>query len=152
MVQSIYQIPTINKKATKKEVESLLDKYRMYLVSLPSDKLPSITPSYSIIPPSFTNEFRSSTESTALDRVAYETERNQFLKRIHDAVAGLKPDERFIIYKKYMEQDIGYDVAIWTDLGIGKTKYYEVKGAAILRLAFNLKVEVYKTRKGEKSA
>ena len=147
-----YHIPDVNKRATKKAVENQLEKYRMYLVSLPVDKLPMITPSYSIIPPSITNEFSSSTESAAINRVEYELERNQFLKYIHDAVESLQPDERYIIYKYYMEHDVGNDGEIMMDMGFGKTKYYSLKGKAVLRLAFNLKVEVYSKRKGDKIA
>ncbi|MEB9423514.1 ArpU family phage packaging/lysis transcriptional regulator, partial [Bacillus cereus] len=59
-----------------------------------------------------------------------------------------RDDEREVIVKFYMEHDSGYDQDIWMDLGIGKTKYYKLKGRAILRLAFNLKKEVFqKTRK-----
>ena len=67
---------------------------------------------------------------------------------LYDAVNRLRDDEREVIVKFYMEDDIGYDPDIWMDLGIGKTKYYKLKGRAILRLAFNLKKEVFqKTRR-----
>ncbi|MCM3411244.1 ArpU family phage packaging/lysis transcriptional regulator [Metabacillus litoralis] len=145
-------LPAINPKATKKEVEKAFEEYRMYLVTLPGDFLPKITPSYSQLPPTFTNQFHSSTEDLALERVEFERVRNKVIKRIHAAVNSLKPEERFIIIKCFMQQDIGYDPDIYLELGIGKTRYYEIKGEAMLRLAFNLHIEVYKKKNEVKSA
>ncbi|MGQ4666514.1 ArpU family phage packaging/lysis transcriptional regulator, partial [Metabacillus halosaccharovorans] len=96
--------------------------------------------------------FHSSTEDMALERIEFEQERNKVIKRIHAAVNSLKPEERFIIIKCFMQQDIGYDPDIYLELGIGKTRYYEIKGEAMLRLAFNLHIEVYKKKSEVKSA
>ncbi len=137
-------LPTVNSKSTKKEVEKVFNEYRMYLVTLPSDFLPKITPSYSMLPPSITNKFHSSTEDAAIERVEFELERNKFVNNVHAAVNSLKPDERFIIIKCFMQQYAGYDPDIYLELGIGKTRYYEIKGEAMLRLAFSLQIEVYK--------
>jgi ArpU family phage transcriptional regulator len=137
--------PKINAKATKKEVEKALYKYRDYLITLPMHLMPKITPSYSITPPSTTNSFYSSTEDVALERIQYETERNNYINYIHEAVNSLKETERQIIIRKYMQNgELGYDREIMMDMGLGKTRYCEIKGEAILRLAFALKVEVYK--------
>lgn len=138
-------LPKINAKETKKKVEKALYRYRDYLITLPVYLLPKVTASYSITPPSITNEFHSSTEDAALERIEYEKERDQYLNEMHDAVNSLKESERHIIIKKYMQNgEIGYDREIMMDLGLGKTRYSEVKGEAILRLAFALKIEVYK--------
>lgn len=48
-----------NIKAARKKVEIALEKYKMYLLTLPDDMLPKITSSYSIAPPSKTNQFYS---------------------------------------------------------------------------------------------
>lgn len=145
-------LPAIDYKATKKEVEKTFEEYRMYLVTLPSDFLPKITPSYSQLPPSFTNEFHSSTEDAAIERIEFENARQRFINRIHEAVNSLKQDERFIIIRSFMDKDIGYDPDIYLELGIGKTRYYEIKGEAMLRLAFDLQIEVYKKKNEVKSA
>jgi ArpU family phage transcriptional regulator len=137
-------LPKINEKATKKSLEKVLYKYRDYLITLPLFLMPNVTPSYSIIPPTTTNVFHSSTEDAAIERIVYENERNAYLSEIHEAVNTLKDDERQIIIKKYLlHNEIGYDREIMMDLGVGKTKYYQIKGEAILRLAFALKIEVY---------
>jgi ArpU family phage transcriptional regulator len=67
------------------------------------------------------------------------------LTKMNDAVNSLKDIEKLIMVKKYLLHDQhGYDLLIWTELGLGKTKYYAIKGEAMLRLAFALKIEVYK--------
>lgn len=146
--QLSFKMPIVDGKRTKQEVEKVFEDYRRYLATMPCDMLPKVTPSYSIVPPSVTNEFNSSTENIAIERIEYEQERQEFMDWIYDAVNRLRDDEREVIVKFYMEDEVGYDPDIWMDLGIGKTKYYKLKGRAILRLAFNLKKEVYqKTRR-----
>jgi ArpU family phage transcriptional regulator len=137
-------LPKINEKETKKALEKALYKYRDYLITLPLFLMPNVTPSYSIIPPTTTNAFHSSTEDAALERIIYENERDTYLSWIHEAVNTLKEDERQIIIKKYLlHNEIGYDREIMMDISVGKTKYYQIKGEAILRLAFALKIEIY---------
>ncbi|MEK4655961.1 MULTISPECIES: ArpU family phage packaging/lysis transcriptional regulator [Bacillus] len=148
--QLSFKMPIVDGKKTKKEVEKVMEDYRMYLATMPSDILPKVTPAYSIVPPSVTNEFNSSTENIAIERVEYEQERHEFMDWVHAAVNRLRDDERKIIIKFFMEDVPGYDLDIWLELGIGKTKYYEIKGQAILRLAFNLKKEVYKKKHKQK--
>lgn len=142
-------LPNIDYKATKKELEKALFIYRNYLITLPNYLMPKVTPSYSIIPPTTTNAFHSSTEDAVIERIEYEQRRNSYFAWIHEAVNSLKDDERLIIIKKYLLHNVlgnvlGYDREIMMDLGVGKTKYYEIKGEAMLRLAFSLKIEVYK--------
>ncbi|ANC20967.1 ArpU family transcriptional regulator [Bacillus cereus ATCC 10876] len=146
--QLSFKMPIVDGKRTKQEIEKVFNEYRRYLATMPCDMLPKVTASYSIVPPSNTNEFNSSTENIAIERIEYEQERNKFMSWLYDGVNRLRDDEREVIVKFYMEHDSGYDQDIWMDLGIGKTKYYKLKGRAILRLAFNLKKEVFqKTRK-----
>ncbi len=142
--QLSFKMPVVDGKKTKQAVEEVFGTYRQYLATMPSDILPKVTPSYSIVPPSCTNAFHSSTEEIAIERLEYEKERNDFMEWVHGAVNRLKDDERQIIVKNFMEEVPGYDQDIWLDLGVGKTKYYKLKGQALLRLAFNLKIEVYK--------
>lgn len=141
------ELPQINDKATKKSVEMALYQYRDFMITLPMDMMPKVTPSYSLVPPSNTNGFHSSTEDVAIERMEYEEKRNAFMNEIHVAVNTLKEKERAIIIKKYMEDGIGYDPDIYSEIGVGKTKYYILKGEAMLRLAFALKIEVYKGKK-----
>ncbi|MER2172244.1 MAG: ArpU family phage packaging/lysis transcriptional regulator [Psychrobacillus psychrodurans] len=133
----------IDEKRTKKSVERQLIKYREYLVTMPSTMAPKITSTYSIIPPSNTNLFVSKTENIAIERVMYEQERDKFMKWIHAAVDTLKPEEKKIIIECYLLEDTLPDIEIWTGLHMGRTKFYQTKCKALLRLAFALKKEVY---------
>ncbi|WJE51172.1 ArpU family phage packaging/lysis transcriptional regulator [Bacillus cereus] len=144
--QLFFNMPVVDTKETKKAVEEVLGNYREYLKTLPSDIMPKVTTSFSLIPPSFTNEFHSSTEDIAIERMELEKQRKEYMDWVHDAVNTLKGDERFIVVKSYMEEEQESDLNIWLELGVGKTKYYKIKGSALLRLAFNLKVEVYKKK------
>lgn len=139
-------IQRVDEKLTRKEVEGKLDKYRMYLLTLPADILPTITANYSLVTAT-SNQFSSKTENAAIERAELEIEREKYFSWIHGAVTSLKPDEKEIIMRRYLNPEIDTDREIWMDLCIGSTKYYKKKWEAILRLAFNLKIEVYQNKR-----
>ncbi|MBM7607559.1 ArpU family phage transcriptional regulator [Lysinibacillus composti] len=136
-------IPRIDEKRTKLSLEKALEKYRKYLVTLPVDSMPTITPTYSIIPPSNTYSFKSQTENIAIERVEFETERLHYMNKIFKALETLKTEEKKIIVERFLKEEVSYDIEIWTELNIAKNKYYKLKWEAMLRMAFALKVEVY---------
>ncbi|TCL45662.1 ArpU family phage transcriptional regulator [Thermolongibacillus altinsuensis] len=76
----------IDRDATKKAVEAALEKYRVFLLTQSLDKLPKVTQQYSLVPPSNTNKFHSSTEEMAISNADYERERSEYIKRIVMAV------------------------------------------------------------------
>lgn len=145
-------VPRIDEKKTKLALEEALIKYREYLLTFPADQLPKITASYSDMPSSPNNSFHSSTESIAIERALFEKERNDYMQKINRALRTLKPDEQKIVSDRYLIPEFRYDIDIWLDLNIGKTKYYKLKWQAMLRMAFALKIEVYQNEKGVASA
>ncbi|MBT2578914.1 ArpU family transcriptional regulator [Bacillus sp. ISL-8] len=144
--QLTFKMPVLDEEETKNEVEKVFEEYRMYVSQMPSDILPKVTASYSIVPPSVTNEFNSSTENIAIERVQYEMARDKFMNWIHRAVNRLPKRERQIIHMYYMEEEKGYDPDIMDEVRLGRTTYYKVKGKALLRLAFSLRKEVFKQK------
>ncbi|MGH0950009.1 ArpU family phage packaging/lysis transcriptional regulator [Bacillus mycoides] len=144
--QLSFKMPVLDEEETKNEVEKVFEEYRMYLSQMPSDILPKVTASYSIVPPSVTNEFNSSTENIAIERLQYEMARDKFMNWIHRAVNRLPKRERQIIHMYYMEEEKGYDPDIMDEVRLGRTTYYKVKGKALLRLAFSLRKEVFKQK------
>ncbi|EKS8373049.1 ArpU family transcriptional regulator [Bacillus cereus] len=144
--QLSFKMPVLDEEETKNEVEKVFEEYRMYLSQMPSDILPKVTASYSIVPPSVTNEFNSSTENIAIERLQYEMARDKFMNWVHRAVNRLPKRERQIIHMYYMEEGKGYDPDIMDEVKLGRTTYYKVKGKALLRLAFSLRKEVFKQR------
>lgn len=143
MSQLQFKLPEIDRELTKKAVESALEKYRFYLLTIPEEKVPRITASYSLIPPSNTNEFYSSTEEVVIDRIDGERERIEYIERIRRAVNRLGIRERELIIKRYLEEDEVYDYEIYNDKGMSERQYYRFKGRVFYKLAFILKMEVY---------
>jgi ArpU family phage transcriptional regulator len=140
-----FMLPEIDRDATKKAVEAALERYRLFLLTLRLDQLPRVTQQYSLdVPPSNTNKFHSSTEEMAIRNADYERERSEYIKRITLAVNRLSYWERAIIIRRYMTEDDVYDYEIYNDLGMSERKYYRIKSRAFYKLAFALKIEVYK--------
>lgn len=134
----------IDRDATKKAVEEALEKYRIFLLTQSLDKLPKVTQQYSLVPPSNTNKFHSSTEEMAISNADYEQERSEYIKRVVMAVNRLGYWERAILIRRYMTEDDVFDYEIYNDLGMSERKYYRIKSRAFYKLAFALKLEIYK--------
>lgn len=138
-------LPEIDREKTKEAVEAALEKYRFFLLMIPEEKLPKITASYSLIPPAFTNEFHSSTESAVIDKVDLERQRIEYIERIRKAVNRLAFKEREIIIKRYLGDDEVFDYEIYNEIGYSERRYYRLKARIFYKLAFLLKIEVYKS-------
>ncbi|MCP1459369.1 ArpU family phage packaging/lysis transcriptional regulator [Bacillus velezensis] len=143
MNQLTLNLPQIDEEATKARVEQLLEQYRLYLLQVPDDFLPKVTPTYSIVPPSITNEFQSSTEEAALKRLDWEVRRDKFLKRVQNAVNRLSQRERQMIVMLYMQPEEMYDYEVYGEMGLSQRSFYRVKAKALYRLGFALREEVY---------
>lgn len=68
MNQTSLDIPQIDEEKTRAKMERMLEKYKMLRLQTPEDFLPKITTTYTITPPSFSNQFHSSTEEAALKK------------------------------------------------------------------------------------
>ncbi|MBT2722297.1 ArpU family phage packaging/lysis transcriptional regulator [Bacillus sp. ISL-46] len=136
-------LPEIDREKTKDEVEKALEKYRMYLLSIPEEKVPKITANYSLVPPAYTNEFHSPTESAVIEKIDLEREREKHIEWVRKGLNRLKFKEREIIVKRYLEDEEIYDYELYNQLGMSERKYYRIKARAFYSLAFALKIEVY---------
>jgi ArpU family phage transcriptional regulator len=142
--QLTFMLPEIDRDKTKAAVESALEKYRFYLLMVPEDKLPKITATYSLVPPSFSNEFHSSTEKAVMDRIELDIARNKHIEWVLRGVNRLSKMEREIIYKRYLEDDEVFDYEIYNEIGMSERRYYRLKARIFYKLAFILRVEEYK--------
>jgi ArpU family phage transcriptional regulator len=142
--QITFMLPEIDREKTKAAVESALEKYRFFLLTVPEDKLPKVTATYSLVPPSFSNEFHSSTEQTAIDRIELDLARNRHIDWVLRGVNRLSKLEREIIYKRYLEEDEVFDYEIYNEIGMSERRYYRFKARMFYKLAFILKIEEYK--------
>ncbi|CEG29813.1 ArpU family phage packaging/lysis transcriptional regulator [Bacillus sp. B-jedd] len=138
-----FNLPSIDREATKKAVEAALEKYRIFLLTQSPDKQPKVTQNFSMEMPAYSNQFHSSTEEAAIKNADYEMEREQYIRRIVLAVNRLSHWERSIIIMRYMSQEDYYDYELYNEMGMSERKYYRLKAKAFYRLAFALKVEVY---------
>jgi ArpU family phage transcriptional regulator len=129
---------------TKERVEEHFSEYRMYLLTAPDDLMPKITQTFSIQPPSKSNAFHSTTESVAIERAEYEMERDDFIERTHRAVNRLSSRERELITKSYMTLEDVYDYDVYNEMGVSETTYYRIREKAFYKLAFSLRIVVYK--------
>ncbi len=149
MDQMILGIPQIDDEKTKAKMERMLEKYKMLRLQMPENFLPKITTTYTITPPSFSNQFHSSTEDAAIKKIDWEIQRYQFMKRIQHAINRLTQKERRILVMLYMQDEEMFDYEIYAEMGLSQRNYYRVKNKAYYRLAFALREEVYK--QGDKS-
>ena len=67
------------------------------------------------------------------------------MNRIERAVNRLTKLERELIIKRYMTYDEeSYDYEIYNEMGISESKFYRIREKAFYKLAFALRIEVYK--------
>jgi ArpU family phage transcriptional regulator len=147
MKQMTFQLPEIDREETKKRVEAALEKYRFYLLTVPGEQLPKVTATYSLVPPAHTNAFHSSTETAVIDKVDFERERDEYMEWIRRGVNRLSPRERELIVKRYLNDETMYDYELYNDMGMSQRQYYRMKARAFYKLAFILRIEVYKKEK-----
>lgn len=137
-------LPEIDREKTRKNVEAALEQYRIMLLMNPEEYEPKVTSSLKLIPSAPTNEFHSSTEDVAIKRTDMEIKRNEFIKRILRAVNRLSYQERSIIINRYLTGEDTFDYEIYNELGFSESKYYRIKSDAFYKLAFILRIVVYK--------
>ncbi|WP_244151204.1 ArpU family phage packaging/lysis transcriptional regulator [Parageobacillus thermantarcticus] len=134
----------VDGEKTKEAVEAALEKYRMYMLTVPDEFLPRVTQTYSLVPPSQTNAFHSSTEDAAIKKVDFERERDEYMRKIVRAVNRLTKLQRELIVKRYMTFEEPRDCDVYNDMCISESKYYREREKAFYKIAFALGIEVYK--------
>lgn len=137
-------LPEINRDETKKNVESALEKYQIMLLMDPEECEPKITASFRLAPSAPTNEFNSTTENVALKKIEITERRRKYVEKIRRAVNRLNYQERTVIIDRYLNEDDVYDYEVYNRLGFSERKYYRIKARAFYKLAFILKIEIYK--------
>lgn len=142
-MQLQFNLPEIDRDKTKAAVEKALETYRLFSLQVSLDRLPSITASYSLAPAA-SNLPSSSTEQAAIANVEYEQKRVKYITWIANAVNRISKIERTIIYKRYLQDNELFDYQIYRELNMSERNYYRLKSRLFYKLAFALKIEVYK--------
>ncbi|WP_018640196.1 ArpU family phage packaging/lysis transcriptional regulator [Parafrankia elaeagni] len=127
-------------KTSRKLVESALEKYRMYLLTIPEYKLPKITATYTFVPKGTSDPSYSGIEKAVIEKVDYERERLEYITLIQKAVNRLNSKERQLIIRRYKmdEDEDAFDYEIYNDMGVSESHYYKVKRKALDKLAIIL--------------
>ncbi|MUV39459.1 putative phage-related protein [Lentibacillus sp. JNUCC-1] len=144
MQQLSFMLPEIDRTETKKVVEKALESYKVYLLMDPEELQPKVTSSLKLVPAAPSNQFHSTTEEVAVKKIDMERKRKEYINRIRKAVNRLNYYERSIVLKRYLNSDDVYDYEVYNELGFSERKYYRVKSRAFYKLAFILRIEVYK--------
>lgn len=137
-------LPEIDRVETKRNVDQALERYQIMLLMEPEEFEPKVTASFQLAPSGPTNEFSSTTESIAIKRVESESMRREYINKITKAVNRLRYQERNILIKRYLTDEEVYDYEVYNELGFSESKYYRIKSDAFYRLAFALRIVVYK--------
>ncbi|USK48883.1 ArpU family transcriptional regulator [Bacillus sp. CMF12] len=138
-----FQLAAIDREETKKRVEGALEKYRIMILSQDMDQLPTVTQNFTLVPPTNTNKFHSSTEDAAIYNADYNKEKNEYIKKILSAVNRLGYKQRGILIKRYMTEEEIYDYQVYSELHMSERTYHRHKSKALYELAFALNIEVY---------
>lgn len=142
-MQLKFKLPEINRKETRDKVESALEKYQIMLLMDPEEHEPKITATFSLSPPTQTNEFKSTTEDVAIKKIDKDKKRLRYINKIIKAVNRLNYEERTVIIMRYIDNDDMFDYQVYNELGYSERKYYRIKANAFYKLAFILKIAVY---------
>lgn len=144
MMAQLTLLPEINRPETEKKVKEALDLARDFIrMGFHPGIEAGTTPGYSIIPPTQTNAFHSSTESAAIKNVDVEMLRREHVDRVMAAVKRLAKREREVIKTRWFSDDDLNDVEAYEDLEMTHATYYRIRARAFYKLAFALKLEVY---------
>lgn len=143
----IFKLPEIDRKETQQNVEDAIESYRMALYTIPEERLPKVTATYSLVPPSNTNGFHSSTEDIAIDQADTERERIEYVEKFRKAINRLSPKEREAVYLRYLGEEEMFDYEVYNQMGMSEWYYHQkFKPRIFYKLALALKIEVYKKK------
>lgn len=139
-------IPDIDKKKTITAAKEALEKYQLYILREPEIREPQVIPAWANlgIPHPNTNAFHSSTEDCAISNVDRETEMHRHVLSVRRAVSKLNFEEQRLIILRYLKQENMTDVAAYLELGMSERNYYRLRNKAFYKIAFALRIEVYR--------
>ncbi|MEK5176853.1 ArpU family phage packaging/lysis transcriptional regulator [Heyndrickxia sp. FSL W8-0496] len=147
MKQLTFKLPEIDRKLTQENVESAIETYRMYLLTVPEEIMPKVTTSFSLVPPTYTNAFHSTTEDVAIERVDEERARIEYIEKFRKAVNRLSKKEREAIILRYLGDEELFDYEVYNQLGMSESYYHnKFKPRIFYKLALALRIEVYKKK------
>jgi len=134
-------LPKIDRKATQKRVEEVLETARIYKQIGFVRREMRNTPAYEARYHSATNKTTDAAADCAVWNVDKEKEIIELTERVEWAVSRLSKKEEEIIRKRYLE-DENFDYIVAGEVGLSERTYTRMKARAFYKLAFMLKLEV----------
>ncbi|WIG44243.1 ArpU family phage packaging/lysis transcriptional regulator [Bacillus toyonensis] len=146
-------LPKIDRAATQKKLEGVLENVRLYRQFRMMREEMKVTPSYEIRYHGPTNDVGKPLEDVAMANIQQSKREewikktslriDQFLNRLDNGRAG--EDQRNIIIKRYLEDEDVCDYMVYNEIGMSERTYRRVKTRVFYKLAFALRLEVYVT-------
>lgn len=133
----------IDSAATQKAVEEKLRQYRTYMLTVPEDKMPSLTAHYTLEMPNYSNMKKSAVEDAAIENVDADIKREKFFSWISMGMRRLTKMERKLIAFKYLQMEPMYNYDICAELNISESSFYRIRNQALYKLALSLRIEKY---------
>ncbi|EAF1189776.1 hypothetical protein CHN66_06000 [Listeria monocytogenes] len=134
------EVKDINYIRTRKAIEKFFNDYLLMRLMAGSCKLPTMTTTYKITPPTFSNEFHSKVEDAAIHNVDNVHTAQESVKRYEAILNQLDHMHRKILFEKYIH---GYqDKEIMLDIPYEVRQYRREKRKAVIELATALGIEV----------
>lgn len=139
----LFEVPELDYMKTKRNVMNVIKRYEMALMRIDIGNKPKITANYNLeVPPSYGNNFHSSTEQSALYGVEGHKSDKNFVDKIVYCVNSLREDYRQILLLSYFMKEPHEIVA--NKLCISTAKLSLNKRIVIELFAYGMGVEVYR--------
>lgn len=142
-----FELPELDRKATQKEVEAALEKYRIFKYVYFEEREASTTASYDDVGGGRANTISDQTGNIAVHNIDEKEKRRRYCERIERAVKRLPKMERFLIEERYMSEDAEYitDYKVYCfafQPPISARTYDKIRWKAFYKLALNLNIAV----------
>ena len=144
-----FELPELDRRATQQEVETALEKYRLFKYLTFEERETSITASYDDVGGGKANTISDQTGMAATHNVDDQERRKKYCERIERAVKRLPKMERFLIEERYLSEDSEYlsDYKVYCFIfqpPISEKTYAKIRWKAFYKLALNLNIAVTK--------
>ncbi|WP_105101292.1 ArpU family phage packaging/lysis transcriptional regulator [Microbulbifer pacificus] len=142
-----FELPELDRKATQKEVEAALEKYRIFKYVYYEEREANITTSYDDVGGGKANTISDQTGNIATHNIDEKERRRRYCERIERSVRRLPKMEQFLIEERYMSEESEYitDYNVYCfkfQPPISSRTYDKIRWKAFYKLALNLNIAV----------
>ncbi|SNZ14509.1 phage transcriptional regulator, ArpU family [Terribacillus aidingensis] len=145
-----FELPELDRKATQREVEAALERYRIYNYLTYEEKEATTTASYDDVGGGRANTISDQTGNIATQNVDEVAKRKKYCERVIRSVNKMPKMERFLIEKRYLSREADYitDAKVYSfefQPPISHVTYGKLRWKAFYKLALDLNIAVTKS-------